>query len=305
MHIKIILNPWANRGKSKRFRNQLANFATQQTGVELMLTAGPGHAQQIAAEAVANGVDIVAAAGGDGTVHEVVNGMMQAQNGRSAPHTRLAILPLGSGNDLAHALGIPNRLDQSLDRITSGSPKWIDLARIEDENGRFQYVDNNIGIGFDASVVIATESIRRISGFLMYFVATFQTLANQFEMFDLTMQFDEETVEARSFFLACGVGPRGGGGFRLTPHADLQDGLIDSCLVTELSRPRVLQFLPYALLGQHERASYVTLRQNETIRVMGKRPLPIHVDGEMFAYPADNIRAVTIKSVPQAIQVII
>jgi diacylglycerol kinase family enzyme len=94
---------------------------------------------------------------------------------------------------------------------------------VEDEHGRFALFDNNLGIGFDAIVVIQTESITRVHGFLMYFVAVLRTIAFYYQTPHLTLDFDGEQVAQQVLFLAMGLGPRGGGGFFLTPDARHDD----------------------------------------------------------------------------------
>ncbi|MEM7331147.1 MAG: diacylglycerol kinase family protein [Chloroflexota bacterium] len=298
MKIIVIFNPWANRGKAQSKQAELESLC-QRHGFYLQITQRAGDAQRFAKEAAEAGADIVAAAGGDGTVHEVVNGLCQVENLTSL----LGILPVGSGNDLAFGLGIPTRLSLAAERLLNGQTKKVDLAKIEDENGRFQYADNNLGIGFDAQIVIQTESINWPGGFFLYLFATLKTLFQEFRMIPLDITFDGETVQQSTLFLALGVGARGGGGFMLTPFAKHDDDLVDSCLVAEASRLRALTLLPSAINGRHVNVKEVTMRQSKKIIIRSTDPMPIHIDGEVFAYPEDNVKAVTITSIPKALQV--
>ena len=301
MRIKVIINPMANNGRSRQLIPQIQEWSEAQSDFSVVTTDGRGHAQQLAREAALDGFNVVVAGGGDGTVHEVVNGLYEA--GR--PDTKLGIIPLGSGNDLAFALGIPLDPETAVSHLTSGTPRAIDLARIEDENGRFCVVDNNIGIGFDAMVVVRTEAITRIQGFLKYLTAVFQCIAFYYNTPYLEIDFDGEQVAQESLFLAFGVGFRGGGGFLLTPDARLDDDLIDTCLVNPVNRPTMLYTCSIKRSkGTHITSRHVTMRQSKQIIVKSKTPMPIHVDGEMFAYPEDNVRQVTITSLPAAIEVI-
>ena len=300
MRIKVIINPMANNGRSRQLIPKINEWGASLSDFSVVTTKGRGHAQQLAREAALDGFDVVVAGGGDGTVHEVVNGLYEA----GQANAKLGIIPLGSGNDLAFALGIPMKLETAVSHLTTGTPRAIDLARIEDENGRFCVVDNNIGIGFDAMVVVRTEAITRIQGFLKYLTAVFQCIAFYYNTPYLEMNFDGEQVAQESLFLAFGVGFRGGGGFLLTPDARLDDDLIDTCLVNPVNRPTMLYMLNQAIKGTHITSRHVTMRQSKQIIVKSKTPMPIHVDGEMFAYPEDNVRQVTITSLPAAIEVI-
>ncbi|VAW32848.1 Transcription regulator [contains diacylglycerol kinase catalytic domain], partial [hydrothermal vent metagenome] len=218
---------------------------------------------------------------------------------------RLGIIPIGSGNDLAWSLGISTEVETAVHQLFNGTPKTIDLARIEDDKGRFRIVDNNIGIGFDAVVVIETESITRVHGFMMYLLATLRTMMSYSLLPKLIIHFDDEEIEQSVLFIALGVGPRGGGGFLLTPDAKQDDDLIDSCTVDPIGRFTIISLLLAVMNGSHVKSKHATMRQNKRIRIRAERPLPIHTDGEMFAYPQDNVREVTITSLPAAIEVIV
>ncbi|MFO7538443.1 MAG: diacylglycerol kinase family lipid kinase [Chloroflexota bacterium] len=300
MRVKVILNPWSDRGRAAKLEQQIPVWARQAGGeLELVLTERPGHAKQLAREATLAGYDLVVAAGGDGTVHEVVNGLVQ---GGQATAT-LGVIPVGSGNDFAFSQGITTNPEAAVQRLFSGQPVTIDLARVEDEHGRFALFDNNLGIGFDAIVVIQTEAITRVHGFLMYFLAVLRTIALYYQTPHLTLDFDNERVAQEVLFLAMGMGRRGGGGFLLTPDARHDDDLVDSCTVDPIGRLRMLGMLGKAIRGTHIHAPFVTMRKNRRIVAQANQPLPIHIDGEIFAYPRDNVRQITVTSLPQALQI--
>jgi YegS/Rv2252/BmrU family lipid kinase len=299
MRVKVILNPWADRGRGIQRKEVIENLGRQHSRLDLVVTQRPKEAQNLALQAADEGYDVVVAAGGDGTVHEVVNGLVASQ-----AKSKLGVLPIGSGNDFAYALGISTDLATAMPRLFNGTVKSIDLARIEDDKGRYQIADNNIGIGFDAMVVVQTQAITRVHGFLMYFIAVLRTIAFYYQTPHLEMRFDEEQVAQESLFLAMGLGNRSGGGFFLTPAARHDDNLIDSCLVNPIGRLTMLGMLQQAIKGTHIHSRHVTMRQSRHISLRANMPLPIHVDGEMFAYPQDDVRHVTITSLPAALQVV-
>jgi diacylglycerol kinase (ATP) len=300
MRVKVILNPWSDRGRAAKLQDQIPEWARQAGGeLDLVLTDRPGHAKQLAREATLAGYELVVAAGGDGTVHEVVNGLMQG--GQAA--ASLGVIPIGSGNDFAYSQGIPFDPEQAVTRLFNGQRATIDLARVEDEHGRFAIFDNNLGIGFDAIVVIQTEAITRVHGFLMYLLAVLRTIALYYQTPHLVLDFDGEHVAQQVLFLAMGLGPRGGGGFFLTPDARHDDDYIDSCTVNPIGRLTMLGMLGQAIKGTHVNSPHVTMRKNRRIVVQADQPLPIHIDGEIFAYPRDYVRQITVTSLPQALQV--
>ncbi|MCP4416591.1 MAG: diacylglycerol kinase family lipid kinase [Chloroflexi bacterium] len=301
MRVKVILNPWADRGRGAMQAAVIDQVSQRYGGVDLVESERPGHALELARQAADDGYDVVVAAGGDGTISDVVNGLMRGDKGV----TRLGVIPIGSGNDLAWSLGISTDIETAVKQLFNGSPKTIDLARIEDDKGRFRIVDNNVGIGFDAVVVIETEAITRVHGFLMYLLATLRTIMSYSQLPQISAHFDDELVEQSLMFMTFGVGPRGGGGFLLTPDAKQDDDLVDTCTVNPISRLTMLGLLLAVVKGSHVRSKHVTMRQSKRIRVRADRPLPIHTDGEMFAYPRDDVREVTVTSLPAAIEVIV
>lgn len=269
--------------------------------LDIYPTERPGHATELAASAAAEGYDLVAAAGGDGTVHEVINGLVRGDRA----NLPLGIIPIGSGNDMAFGLGIHEDPEESVQRLFSGTLRSLDLGRVSDEFGRSKVFGNNLGIGFDAVVVMRTETITRLQGFPMYFVAVLQTILFYFKTHYLEIAFDEERVNQPSLFLYVGLGTRGGGGFLLTPDASWEDDRIDTCLVNPIGRLRMLSMLSKAMKGTHVTAPFVTMRQNRRIVVKSTTPLPVQLDGEMFAYPRDNVRQITLVSLPAALQVMV
>ena len=298
--VRIILNPAADNGRGILQKDLIIDIAEPYARVDFVVSESSDHARQLAREAAEKDYSLVIAAGGDGTVHHVVNGLMAVPEAE----TMLGIIPIGSGNDFAFANGIPIDVGEAANRLFNGQPRTIDLARVEDENGRFVIMDNNFGIGFDAMVVAQTERIQRVHGFLTYLTAVFKTLAFHFAPIHLRINFDEEPVAQAVLFLYVGIGTRGGGGFMLTPDARQDDGLIDSCLVNDINRLTALGLLNSGVKGTHIHSQHVSMRLNEQIIINIDDPAPMYVDGEMFGYPEDNIRKVTITSLPQAIQLL-
>jgi diacylglycerol kinase (ATP) len=301
MRVKVIINPKSGKGRVREQKEMIAQLGRRFGEVDIFTTARPGHATELAAQAVSEGYDRVVAAGGDGTVHEVVNGLVQG-NQAILP---LGIIPIGSGNDMAFSLGIHEKPEEAVERVFTGNSQVLDLGRVIDDRGRTKVFQNNLGIGFDAIVVMRTETITRLHGFPMYLTAVLQTILFYYDTPFLEMRFDDEVVNQRSLFLYAGIGPRGGGGFLLTPAAQRDDDLIDTCLVNPVSRITMLYMLTRVMKGTHVTSRHVTMRQNRQIVVRSSSPMPLYLDGEMFAYPRDNVRQITVTSLPAAIEVIV
>ena len=302
MRVKVILNPRSGQGRAREQTGMIDTLGQRYGDLDIVPTQRPGHAVELAAAAASEGYDLVAAAGGDGTVHEVICGLMGDGDRATLP---LGIIPIGSGNDLAYGLGIREKPEEAVQRVFTGTRRAIDLGRVVDDRGRATVFHNNLGIGFDAIVVMRTETISRIQGFLMYLTAVLQTIAFYYETPYMEMTFDGQPVNQRALFLYAGVGPRGGGGFLMTPDARWDDDRIDTCLCNPVGRLTMLAMLTRVMKGTHVTSPHVTMRRNHTITARSSSPMPIYVDGEMFAYPRDGVHEVTITSVPAAVEVMV
>jgi len=289
----------ANHGRAREMSEMIVALCSEYGEVELVVSEKSGHARDLAETAVEQGFEVVIAAGGDGTVHEVVNGIVHG----AKPGAHLGVIPIGSGNDFAWGAGLLGEPETAVRRIFNGQPRTFDLARIEDDKGRYVLANNSIGIGLDATVSIQSQTITRIHGFAMYTLAALRTIALYFETPYLEILFDGERVKQKTLLLAIGIGPRAGGGFFLTPDAINTDNLLDSCTVNPVSRLTMLWMLPKVMRGTHVTSKHVVMRRTGYIDVLSDSPLPIHVDGEIFAYPENNIRRITVTSLPSALSV--
>ena len=298
MRIKVILNPWANRGRAAELRQPIEQWGRQFGEIEVAPTTVAGQGSALAATAARTGYDVVAAAGGDGTVNEVVNGLLAATEGSSGRRPAMGLIPIGSGNDYAHGLGMMAPPQAAVQRLFLGERRYLDAAEVVDGHGRRQFACNGIGIGFDAAIAIENLKIQRLYGFPAYILATLRTILFGYRMPQLQVWFDEGLVAQGALLLSVGIGPRVGGGFRITPDARFDDGLLDSCLVEPVSRLTMLAMLVRVMRGTHVSARFVEMRRNRKIRVVSDLPLPIHLDGEIFATLADTVQEVTVTCLP-------
>ncbi|MCC7358617.1 MAG: diacylglycerol kinase family lipid kinase [Anaerolineales bacterium] len=295
---QLIFNPMADRGHSGERASDLRAMVADQGGADWHGTEYPAQATEVAARAADNGYTTLVALGGDGTVHEVINGLM-----RIAPERRprLAIVPIGSGNDFSFAAGVAANPQEAVRRAFTGSERWVDVALIRDGSGRSEYFCNTCGIGFDAAVNIRTRKVKFFTGFFMYLTATLQTIARNFIAPHMQVQFDGGALDQPILMLTVGNGPREGGGFKTTPAARVDDGLLDFVYISQVSQFRMLQLLPKVMNATHVTEPDVKLGTTTRLRVSADRALPIHIDGELFAPYEANVRAVEIEIVPRAI----
>lgn len=300
----IIFNPFSNRGDSRHTIDMVLQHLSQSDlDFEVKLTEERRHAIQLAKEAAEAGTRIVVAAGGDGTVNEVANGILLAAEGHDdvAP-TTLGVLPMGSGNDFAWGLGIRDGVEEAVDRLKRGHTKVIDVAWAEFDNAPPRYFVNMLGCGFDARVNIEAHKIKRLRGFAIYMAAVLKTLWVYFEKPFVHLQLDERKLETPSFITFVANGPRLGGGFLAAPQARYDDGEMDICIATDIHRREVAGLIPKLMKGRHTNHPKIIMDRAANVTIESDYPLPCQADGETIGENLHHIRIVTI---PQRLRVVV
>lgn len=298
---KLILNPMADMGNAWKVANDLRPIVAEYGSADWSGTVYPTHAIELARQAGLDGYDVVVAVGGDGTVHEVVNGLMQIPPER---RPMLGIVPVGSGNDFAHAAGVPFRPDHALLHALKGEPRAVDIGLLRAETGRQEYWNNTLGIGFDTVVTIRSHRLPLLRGFLMYLTAVIQTIILNFTPAQLKIQTDREEWEDSTLMLTLCNGPREGGGFLLAPGAKLDDGIFTYAAVRKISRPMMFRLLPEVMKGTHARFACVRMGDMTRLTLVSDKPLYIHTDGEIFTDFASNLRRIEVEMLPGALKVV-
>ncbi len=299
--VKIILNPMADMKNAWKAANDLRPIIAEYGNADWSGTVYPTHATELARQAAEQGYERVIAMGGDGTVHEVVNGIMQAPEQHRPV---LGVVPLGSGNDFAHAIGIPLQSDRALACALSGQPSRIDLGVMTDEHGRKEYFDNTLGIGFDAVVTIRSHSLPIVRGFLMYLTAVIQTILLNHDPSQMQMQIDGQQRQQSNLLLTMCNGPREGGGFLIAPEAKIDDGLLHYAMIQNVSRAMMFRLVPEVMKGTHGNFKQVTLGSCTRMSVKADRPMYIHADGEIYTSFGSNLRNVSFEVLPGVLQVV-
>lgn len=271
----LIVNPTARHGTTAPLIGVIEKLLSSLPH-ETVTTEYAGHAAELAAGAA--GRDLVIAAGGDGTVHEVLNGLMRIpEQDRPA----LAVLPTGSGNDTRRTLGVPSDLTEASLLVQRGIRHRFDVGVC---NGT--YFNNSFAAGLDAKVTakaVEYKVTKKRAGLWLYLTALLHVLFNELEGFTLRVGLDgEEPRSIDTLIIAVTNGPTYGGGFLITPDAVADDGLFDVCMIDPLGLGEALLRLPFVVMGRHTRMKPVHMSRHRSLRIESDCPLPAQVDGEVL-----------------------
>ena len=299
--VKLIFNPTADKGQAWQIASDLRPIVANFGHADWSGTVYPTHATELACQAGEQGYDMVIALGGDGTVHEVINGLMQIPE---VKRPVLGIVPIGSGNDFAQSIRVPQKPDLALVHALHVPPHPVDLGLFSDATGRKEYFDNTLGIGFDAVVTIRSHKLPLVQGFMMYLTAVIQTIILNFNAMQLHVETESETWDLSTLMLTLCNGSREGGGFLVAPKARNNDGLIDYVTICKVSRLMMLRLVPDVMKGTHGRFKQVRTGICRKMSITSDRALFIHADGEIFTGFNTDIHNLSMQVIPNAIQVV-
>jgi diacylglycerol kinase (ATP) len=289
--VRIIINPAAAGGRlGRQWPETARRLAGWDLDAPVVFTEAPGHATELAAAAVADGVTRVVVAGGDGTVCEAAEGLFNAGGGE------LAILPLGTGNDAARTLGVPLDLEDATRAASAGRPRVVDLMRVGEH-----VVLNAIGVGLTGDINDRAARIKWVRGITVYLLAALSALF-RYRMQQVRMLTENQTYEGSMLILAVHGGPTTGGGFALTPAAVPDDGLLDACLVEEAGPIGRLARLIAAMKGTLGEKEGTHELQAPWLELHFSKPLPAHLDGNSVTLEPPVVR---FEVVPGALQVVV
>ncbi len=279
MRTCVIFNPTARGEKARRFRQHLDAIGAQST---LKLTGAVGDARRLAAEAVREGFEVVVAAGGDGTLNEVLNGLGDVPDG--VERARLGVLPLGTVNVFARELAIPAKLDAAWAAICQGHEARIDLPAVDYQaNGRRErrYFAQLAGAGLDARAVEMVQwQLKKKIGYLAYVVAGLKALMGA--QSKITANGGGHSVTGEQVLI--GNGRLYGGPYRVFPQADLRDGRLDVCVFPRVTWLTLAHCGPSVLLCGRLPASATQTFQADSLTLSSPSPTALEADGELLGH---------------------
>lgn len=286
----LLVNPAAGRNRAGRLRNQIRD-ALGLDETQVFTSTGPGHLQELAQEAAKKGYRRILVAGGDGSIYEAVNGIMN-----SGQPAALGIIPVGTGNDFIKAAGIPMAWRDACQLVTRNQSRMVDLGRCNE-----RYFANGVGIGLDAEIGQAAQGMPWFRGPMVYLAAAFRTLAGGISAPEVSIAFDDEELVQRVTLVAISNGSCYGGLFHIAPDASIADGQLDLVIADHVTRARAMVLIPKVIRGEHMDDPAVRYLQTREICIRSDVKLPVQVDGELIE---GGLRQLTVNVEPACLRLL-
>jgi diacylglycerol kinase (ATP) len=301
---KIILNPVAGGGKGKDLGLDIRKYMDKVIpgNFDIVYTKGIGDAISLASEYQKNDKNVVIAAGGDGTINEVVNGILKAHENKPSV-CKMGIINCGSGAGFAQSFGIPSDLTSQVNLFLDGHSKPVDVGLVSysDQSGilKSRYFINECQIGFSGSVVsIVSQKHKRFGGKVAFgYVAISQLMKYHATNMKVIMD-DHKTIFRKQLGVTIGNGSYCAGGMQLTPNAKLNDGLLDVLNIAEMSLIQRLSAFSKVYSGKHIYTPFFTLDQANHIAIDSDIPVWVEADGELLGKTPCSVSLI-----PGAIQI--
>lgn len=279
--LNFIYNPTAGKGKAQRFRISIEE-KLKSLGVAYCFweTHGPKEAGIIARELTQKGEKDIIAMGGDGTVNEVLNGLVDPEG------IRLGVIPCGSGNDFAAAVGIPSTPQGAIDVILNCEPKHTDYLECSGVRGL-----NIIGTGIDVEILRRCYKAKFLKGSLNYFVSLVLSLLS-FELYRFRAVFNNENANHNALIICACNGKRFGGGIGICSKAVVDDGKLDVVMVEDVTKSMVPGALIKLMQGKILEQKFTRYDLTERLKVEFDKTAPIQIDGEIYEDLPFDVRVV-------------
>ena len=277
---RIIINPNARHGVTQRLTDAVRGLYSE-SDAEVLVTQAPCHATELAAASAEAGASRVVAIGGDGTISEVITGLMRIEESRRPV---LGIIPSGSGNDIARLTGIPTGLSRAFPLLQTGTPRAFDVGTCND---RFFF--SSFSVGLDALVVAKTVEYKEhphSAGLALYVRALIYTAFRNFHSTSLSIAYDDEPAQEHAVMLCSATnGQTYGGGIRINPWAKPDDGLLASSTVADISKPKLISCMPLLVIAKQKWIKQYQGRDCTKIRINTLDGVPViaQTDGEIFS----------------------
>ncbi|TFB08971.1 diacylglycerol kinase family lipid kinase [Candidatus Atribacteria bacterium MT.SAG.1] len=296
---ELIINLTAGGGKPRPHLKTIFKYLKENGfNFKVSYTSNHGEAIELARKAADKGMDLIVSIGGDGTVNEIVNGIMKSKNNPS-----LGIIPLGWANDFIKSVNIPSDITQACQILVQGKIKEIDVGIINEKI----YFANICGVGFDAEVAQLANQMKdrhpnwRILSAFIYIFATIKKLLSPFGYHHVKIKLNGQKIHSKILFIAIGNGKFYGGRFKITPRAILDDGLLEICLVEEMGRFKYLSIIPKVFKGTHASIKGISFYRAKEVVIESSETILAQVSGEVI----EGQKKFTITLLPKRLKLIV
>lgn len=275
--IAVVLNPVAGGGKTLTALPRVHEaLKTLGRPYHIHLTERAGDGRVAAKRLAQDGAALILSVGGDGTIHEIANGL--CESGTMVP---LGVVPAGNGSDFARTINASKKIEESVRAACNGRTRTIDIGRATFNDGATRCFINVAGLGFDALVAERAHDTKFLPGAnLPYLAAALRTLVS-YRNIKVTVEADGESISTYAVFVQIANAKFMGGGYKIAPMADLEDGLLDVAIVGDLTKPDLLRTLPKVYGGGHVNHPKFTHLRARRIRIETLEPALVQLDGEL------------------------
>jgi YegS/Rv2252/BmrU family lipid kinase len=276
LKLLVIFNPNAAYGRSvKKLAAIKSKFEDLGINATYLPTSHPGHGRKLVAEADISGFDGLVAAGGDGTLFEVLNGVYQHPKSARIP---LGLIPIGTGNAFARELELqPSAWSDAIDLLNRGRTRQIDVGFVESGNKSFHFI-NIVGMGFSVNAGMTAQKLKFL-GNTAYTVATLWQVL-RLKSYPLVIEIDDKTIRSDNIFVTISNSRYTGTHFLIAPDAAIDDGLLDVTLLKKLQRRRLLKLFPTIYKGRHVDYEEVDTYRASRVNIISPPAMLLGPDGE-------------------------
>lgn len=266
--ILVIINPVAGKGATKDMIPKIKDLLKNHT-MDIRISKCVGDATKIAKEEKENYTDIISV-GGDGTLTEVIDGLDNYMG-------RLGIIPAGTGNDFARTISLPMTLEECVDIVIKGKTKKVDVPKVN--NSHFI---NVASFGIDGGVIIDTDKIKeKIPGSTAYILSSLKNII-QFKPYKVMIEIDDLMLEREIVLAAVGNGKYFGGGMKVTPLAEIDDGLLDVVIARKTSKMKLIKLFGQLFKGSHLSDPIVEHYKCKKFSIASEKNIYINTDGNLI-----------------------
>lgn len=269
MSYKIIANPVAGKGRAIALIHQVRSILKERGAeFDFELTKAPGDAADIARSAAERGWKVIVSLGGDGTISEVISGLV-------GTGSALGIISCGRGNDIARSLGVPTDTERAVNTLLTGEKRRIDVGLEKD-----QVFAHIAGVGFSAEVSSQANNMQKLRGSLAFLAATYKTLS-RLKARQVRIELDNEVIETKVVSVTVSNMKYAGGGMVFAPNAIVDDGLFDVCIVREMGKIGFALTFPQMYKDAGPKHPALSRHRSSSVRIFSGNPMEKMFDGNI------------------------